>query len=153
MQYYRCKCGKAEAWGSMPPYQCSSCKHCGSDLAQAPDLHRDPVPHDFSHVEQVRTDEGPKPLTRCKYCHHTKEEIEHIRFDPWVGDRVEFLSDKQTEKGPSAGQVQYVTVGGGYNVMIQHSDCTEWFNTYEVKVKELIDKSTAEKNDRLWKLE
>lgn len=76
MQYWRCKCGKSQAFGSMPPDRCASCKACGSDFAQAPDRHRDPLPHDFSHTKQVETDNGPQPLTRCRYCHLTRAEIE-----------------------------------------------------------------------------
>lgn len=79
MQYYRCKCGASEAWGSMPPYACSKCSKCGSDLAQAPGLHGEPKDHDFSYVEKVQTDQGEMTRTRCQYCHRTRDEIERER--------------------------------------------------------------------------
>lgn len=79
MLYYRCKCGYSEAWGSMPPYQCHACPKCGSDLATGPNVHQEPKPHDFSHVTQVATDEGPKPLTRCRYCGCTQAEVEEAQ--------------------------------------------------------------------------
>lgn len=72
MRHYRCKCGNRTAFGSMPPSRCASCPDCGSDLAEAPDLHREPLQHEFSSVEQVDTDAGPRPLTRCCYCHRTR---------------------------------------------------------------------------------
>lgn len=76
MQYYRCKCGNREAHGSMPPYRCSKCSKCGSDLATHPDLHAEPVEHDFSSVETVKTDQGDATITSCKYCYRTKEQVE-----------------------------------------------------------------------------
>ena len=76
MQYYRCKCGKCEAWGSMPPYACSGRSECGTDLAMSPGLHRTPKPHDFSYVEKVQTDQGEMTRTRCRFCHRTKQELE-----------------------------------------------------------------------------
>lgn len=76
MQYYRCKCGEHEAWGSMPPARCSQCKKCNSDLSLHPDYHNEPVPHDFSSVEKLTTDQGEATITRCRYCHYTKAQIE-----------------------------------------------------------------------------
>ena len=78
MQYYRCKCGNAQAWGSMPPERCSGCKKCKTTLSKHPDFHQSYDPetaHDFSYVEQVETDNGTQPLTRCKYCYRSKKEI------------------------------------------------------------------------------
>lgn len=40
------------------------------------------------------------------------------------GDYVEFLSDRQTEKGPSMGRVVSIS---NDRVTIRHSDCTEDF--------------------------
>lgn len=76
MLYYRCVCGWSEAWGSMPPAPCQACPRCGSDLATHPSEHREPSPHDFSHVGQVQTDEGLKPRTLCRYCFKTPAEVE-----------------------------------------------------------------------------
>lgn len=53
-----------------------------------------------------------------------------------VGDHVEFLSDYQTEKGPSAGTCVIVE---GDRVAIKHSDCVEWFDR---KALELERRST-----------
>lgn len=76
MRHYRCKCGSSRSYGSMGPPLCSKCGTCGSDLAGGPEAHREPKDHDFSLVDEVATDEGPKPLTRCRYCVRTKAEIE-----------------------------------------------------------------------------
>lgn len=76
MQYYRCKCGRKEAWGSMSPPLCSRCPDCGTNLATAPDIHGEPQDHDFSLVEKVETDQGDATITRCRYCHRTRREIE-----------------------------------------------------------------------------
>lgn len=76
MLFYRCKCGASTAIGSMSPDRCATCDECGSDYATSPAGHGDPVPHDFSKVSQVATDEGPKPLTRCRWCHMTQSEID-----------------------------------------------------------------------------
>lgn len=75
MQFYRCKCGASRSWGSMPPPLCARCGACGSDLAPGPSLHREPKPHEYL-VEQVATDAGPAPLTRCRWCMKTKAELE-----------------------------------------------------------------------------
>jgi len=79
MLYYRCKCGKHEAWGSDSPPLCAKCDECGTSLATGPKGHVEPKDHDFSMVTQVKTDEGLKPLTRCKYCYRTRDEIEKLK--------------------------------------------------------------------------
>lgn len=76
MQYYRCRCGKCEAWGSDPPALCSGCPDCGSDLSGSPNTHREPKAHEFSSVESLVTDQGNATITRCCYCHKTRREIE-----------------------------------------------------------------------------
>jgi hypothetical protein len=60
----------------MPPYACSRCAECGSDLATHPDFHREPKPHDFSFIEKVRTDQGEATITCCRYCMRRRDEIE-----------------------------------------------------------------------------
>ena len=75
MQYYRCACGHAEAWGSMPPYPCSGCADCGTTLDQHPQDHRTPEPHDFVPYP-VETAEGDKTISRCRWCHRTRKEVE-----------------------------------------------------------------------------
>lgn len=69
--YYRCKCGEITAWGSMPPYPCSKCDKCGSNLATSPGAHTDPLPHDFV-AREVPTDKGPATLSRCRWCGLTR---------------------------------------------------------------------------------
>lgn len=78
MIYYRCKCGDAQAWGSLPPEQCDSCSKCRSNLATGPSLHREPKAHEFTLVNKVMTDEGEKDLTYCRYCTRTKHELEKL---------------------------------------------------------------------------
>lgn len=75
MRYYRCKCGESMSMGSMPPPRCFRCEKCGSNLAEGPSWHSEPLPHEW-HIGQVETDEGMKPLSRCRYCHHTRREIQ-----------------------------------------------------------------------------
>lgn len=80
MRYYRCKCGKSEAWGSMGPYQCSRCSVCGSDLAEGPESHRPPRAHQMlARPVNAQTDTGlvvAGELTECIWCQQTKAEIE-----------------------------------------------------------------------------
>ncbi len=74
MQYYRCKCGAAESWGSMGPDPCYGCAKCGTTLDLAPNLHRDPIPHEMIEGT-VMTDDGEKPLTRCRFCQKTRASL------------------------------------------------------------------------------
>lgn len=76
MIFYRCKCGKAWSYGSIPPAKCAKCAECGSDLAPGPDSHLEPGEHDFSMVEEIETDQGKATITRCTFCHRTKKEVE-----------------------------------------------------------------------------
>lgn len=48
MQYFQCRCGSVRSWSSMGVRRCQSCAKCGSDLAQHPDSHRDPEPHQWA---------------------------------------------------------------------------------------------------------
>jgi hypothetical protein len=74
--YDRCQCGKIEVWssGEVVP-RCSPCKACGTVPARGPSSHPDPEPHEFV-ARDVATDAGPQPLSRCRWCHRTKAEIE-----------------------------------------------------------------------------
>lgn len=47
MKYYRCKCGKHQAYGSMPPAKCEGCPECNTTLETHSDFHRQPEPHEF----------------------------------------------------------------------------------------------------------
>ena len=76
MQYYRCKCGDYQMWGSYGPASCTSCAKCGSNIAWGPELHAEPTPHEFVR-DSVDTDDGPVPgITRCIKCNRTKAELE-----------------------------------------------------------------------------
>jgi hypothetical protein len=75
MMYYRCKCGREESMGSMPPRRCRGCSECGTNLSPSPTLHRDPEPHDFTSVEEVATDKGAFTITKCRMCRRTKAEV------------------------------------------------------------------------------
>lgn len=55
-----------------------------------------------------------------------------VKPDMKAGNHVEFRSDQQTEKGPSAGLVEYVN---GSQVAIRHSDTVEWFDKTTLRVE------------------
>ncbi len=76
MQYFRCKCGRHEWYTSMGVSLCEGCEECGTGPGQSPTTHREPVPHDFSMVTKVNTDEGEKTLSLCKHCYRSRRQIE-----------------------------------------------------------------------------
>lgn len=63
-----------------------------------------------------------------------------------AGDSVEFMSDRQTEKGPSGGSVR---ISRGNDVLIRHSDCEEEFNAADLHVHK---KTTHHRGGTLWQL-
>lgn len=63
-----------------------------------------------------------------------------------AGDYVEFMSDRQTEKGPSAGKIK---ISRGDDLLIEHSDCTEEFKASQLQVER---KSEHRKGGTLWVL-
>lgn len=70
MLYYRCRCGKSVAYGSMPPARCIACSLCGSDLAIGPTLHEPPEPHHWvtesNEFEDQQT--GETRVASRSYC-------------------------------------------------------------------------------------
>ncbi len=76
MQYYRCKCGKHESIGSMPPSRCHGCEDCGTNLALGPEQHIPPYEHEFTSTIEQRSNEGPIDVKVCCYCYRTPWEIE-----------------------------------------------------------------------------
>lgn len=80
MIYYRCKCGNCQAWSSMGVNPCDGCPECNTTLETGPEHHEEPKPHDFVPTP-VETDEGPKPLSRCRWCMRTPREIERVKAD------------------------------------------------------------------------
>lgn len=65
MQYYRCRCGLAEAWGSYAPYKCEGCNECKTTLEAYPELHTTPAEHTW--MTKYHQDDG-KPYEVCKVC-------------------------------------------------------------------------------------
>lgn len=63
----------------MPPDRCRGCSKCGTNLVDmgfcGPEDHKDPAPHEF-YTQQVETNDGPKPLDRCRWCYRTRSQIE-----------------------------------------------------------------------------
>lgn len=77
MRYVQCKCGESTGWTSMGRTRCFACPKCGSDMAEGPSAHLDPLPHDFtSHVQQMSED-GPVKVAVCRWCNRTKWEAEN----------------------------------------------------------------------------
>lgn len=72
MQYYRCKCGNLESWGSDGTTPCRSCPKCGTTLAQHPADHRKPVPHQWQTLYDRNTG---KPYKVCRVCLTKKEDV------------------------------------------------------------------------------
>ena len=68
MRYLRCKCGEHEAWTSMGSRSCVSCDKCGTTLAEAPDLHREPEPHKWSEPQIEGSVSAPCYFRRCQQC-------------------------------------------------------------------------------------
>lgn len=79
MKYYRCKCGKAEAWGSMGPRACQGCKECGTTLNSGPDGHRTPEPHEW--VPQYNPNTGVRESDVCKDCMAKRINEEGILYE------------------------------------------------------------------------
>lgn len=76
MRYYTCQCGEMESWCSgMEPSPCSGCEKCGTVANWNKST---VVPHEFV-AEMVETDDGDHPLSRCKWCYHTKKELEKMK--------------------------------------------------------------------------
>jgi hypothetical protein len=71
-----------------------------------------------------------------------------IEFMPFVGSVVEFLSDRQTEKGPSAGTV--ISCNWKNNTcVIRHSDHPgETFDMKKVQVVKFVRKNPNDKQHR-----
>jgi hypothetical protein len=64
----------------MMPNPCEECSHCHtSALKDENGVNKPAIPHEFN-TTFVQTDEGSKPLSRCKWCYKTKKQIE---LDNW----------------------------------------------------------------------
>lgn len=69
MRYMRCRCGVNEAWTSMGSPACRGCEACGTTLAESPDGHREPVPHDWREEWKINPVTGERHRERvCLRC-------------------------------------------------------------------------------------
>lgn len=69
MRYMRCKCGQSECYTSMGHPRCKGCPHCNTTLEEAPELHREPEPHDWRIEWAVDRKTGEKWQERiCLRC-------------------------------------------------------------------------------------
>lgn len=76
MRYYRCECGKSEAWSSMGVARCRGCPDCGRTLEEHPDDHRPPSPHDWREEWRIDRTTGERWQVReCNRCHR-EERVE-----------------------------------------------------------------------------
>lgn len=72
MNYYKCKCGKKEYWGSgMPVHDCMGCEECKTTYAQHSDHHKPLQPHQW--ITKYNETTG-KPYKICNKCDHIDEE-------------------------------------------------------------------------------
>ena len=75
MKYSRCKCGAWERWDSgIPPCPCQECYKCHTIPANSTAGNIAAIPHEFV-ASMVETDEGSKPLSRCRWCFKTKAQV------------------------------------------------------------------------------
>jgi len=65
MQHYRCKCGEATAFGSMPPTDCQGCDKCNTTYAQSPEGHSEPKAHEWITKYNQNTGEAYEVCDKC----------------------------------------------------------------------------------------
>lgn len=76
MQYWRCQCGKGEAWESgMTPRDCEGCDECGTTFAQHLDHHKPREPHKMEPRFSER--DGQPDGGRCSVCYHRDKTWSH----------------------------------------------------------------------------
>lgn len=76
---------------------------------------------------------------KCKKVGFTRPSACCFSGYPKAGDYIEFLSDRQTDKGPSSG---IITISSGEKILLKHSDCTEEFDVGDL----VIVKKTKHRN-------
>ena len=70
MKYLRCRCGQMESYSSMGSPPCRACPSCGTTLAEHPDEHKPPIPHNF----EMKFDEDTgEPYWICSRCGETAD--------------------------------------------------------------------------------
>ena len=76
MKYYRCKCGKWEAWSTLGVVPCDWCEDCQTGPAEYPGRHpAERTPHRMVR-HQVMTDAGASFLSRCQWCGRQQADLE-----------------------------------------------------------------------------
>lgn len=69
MRYMRCKCGKHESWTTMGSPPCRGCEDCGTTLAEEPEGHTAPIPHDWRDEWKIDPQTGRRWQERfCITC-------------------------------------------------------------------------------------
>lgn len=76
MRYMRCKCGKVTCWTSMGHPECQGCEECNTTLAESPDGHSTPAPHEWREEWAIDKQTGDRWKVRvCLNC-LTREKME-----------------------------------------------------------------------------
>lgn len=69
MRYMKCRCGKHEAWTTMGSPACRGCDVCGVTLAEGPEGHRTPEPHQWQEEWTIDPQTGERGKKRfCMTC-------------------------------------------------------------------------------------
>jgi hypothetical protein len=75
--YYRCRCGKMEAWGLKPPV-CEICPECKSTLVVPGEQSLPGLQHKFAE-RWVQTPDGRRCLLVCVHCSRSRSNIEELQ--------------------------------------------------------------------------
>ena len=82
MRYYRCKCGHRSAWSSLGVAECEGCEKCGTTLAEGPDGHDAPAPHDWREEWTIDKQTGERGKKRvCARCQRKEPVVFTIHVD------------------------------------------------------------------------
>lgn len=69
MRYMQCRCGKHTCYTSMGSPSCRGCEECKTTLAEGPDGHRTPEPHQWEVEWKVDPKTGDRWQERiCLRC-------------------------------------------------------------------------------------
>jgi hypothetical protein len=75
MNYWRCRCGKTQAWESgMSPAGCRVCAECGSTLGTGPGHHLPQAEHRWELRRLVRGRTEVWEFEECAGCHARRGE-------------------------------------------------------------------------------
>lgn len=85
MQYTTCKCGNYQQISSgMAPVPCMGCAKCGTIPGYPP---QQPLKQHEFVPEDVETNDGGAKLDRCKWCGHTRAQLENLGERPSSGGK------------------------------------------------------------------